>query len=479
LKGLSAVNLTERSGLGSTSSIDIFPHICGSADGSRLTAIWEHTDTLNRSHTIVASSSNDGGLTWSRAATLSAPSLSSMVVNGVVGSPTLSRIVAFWDASSGEALSNYDGETDDDIEKYYAKMSFCASSNDGGATWSAATKLPSADSLSEKVFVATRPDGSLRLTTVWNRPAGDEKWAIVSSSSQDGGATWSAPVHIADSGPKIEPRYLLGPADGAHLILGWFTEPDVDAKTLRTSSSNDGGLTWSAPSDGAFPRSRAGGRTAFSMSADGTRLVTAWFQYMGHNPTWHGASEAPLAVLSSWSSDGGVNWSTPACLSSPSEHGPIPRIAISANSTHLTVVWYVRNISRRGSPPNEKYLDFIQAASSSDGGVTWTEPRELSERGQSTKGRPWPQVAASADGTRLTAIWDGEIRDRRRIIQTTSSSDGGVNWSEPTDLSLTRKEAFRPQLAVSADGGHVTAIWFQPFGSRNSTIEVVSFKPTS
>ncbi len=465
------MNLTERSGLTSLSSVDLFPHVCSSADGTRLTAIWEHTDTNDQSHTIKASSSNDGGLTWSKAATLSAPNLSSLIVSGVVGTPTLSRMVAFWDAPS-----------DYDAPEYFGEMSLCASSNDGGATWSAATKLPSAvprGASSKKVFAATRPDGRIRLTTVWNLKVNDESWAVMSSLSEDGGATWSAPIRIADSGYKAVLCYLLGPADGAHLILGWFTNADVDTKTLRTSSSNDGGATWSAPSDSTFPSSGAGGAPAVSMSANGTRLVAAWFQLMPRNPTWHGASIEPYAVLSSWSRDGGVTWSTPACLSSPSEHGPIPRLAISADGTHLTVVWYVRNISRRGAPPHEKYLDFIQVASSSDGGTTWTEPRNISERGPSTEGPPWPQVAASPDGIRLTAVWDSEIHDRRRIVQTAFSTDGGLNWSEATDLSSLGNEAFRPQLAMSADGSHVTAVWFQSYGVPNANVEVVSFKPCS
>ena len=80
------------------------------------------------------------------------------------------------------------------------------------------------------------------------------------------------------------------------------------------------------------------------------------------------------------------------------------------------------------------------------------------------------------DGTRITAVWDNEIRGRRRNVQATSSKDAGENWLQTMDLSSLHHEANRPQLTISADGNKVAAIWFQTNGELTE-VDVLPFEP--
>ena len=430
-------------------SNNISPYIAGSLEGSRLTAIWAHVLDGN---VIQAASSGDGGLTWSQPVTVSVPNPSSLVVKGVVGSTDLSRLVALWDAP-GEG----------------GQVALCASSDDGGKTWFAPSQVPG------WVHVATAAAGPIRLTAVRITGRSGER-VIHSSTSRDGGASWSSPVKVSPTGSDDSLCFVTGSADGMRIIVGCFARvsPGQGAPLMvRSSSSNDGGATWSAQVDGAFPGEPAS-PPIFKASADGKRIVAAWSQYVPPDRTWHGMRADPSVILSSCSKDGGVTWSAPAYLSPPSEHDPIPRVAISADGTRLTVAWYVRSIVRRGDPSRDTFLNVVQAASSVDGGVTWTQPLTLSEPSQERP--PWPQLAASADGVRVTAVWVGGLRGRRRNVQAAFSRDGGRNWSPAMDLSSFRVEANRPQLTVSADGNRVAAVWYQANESK-ADVDVLPLEP--
>jgi hypothetical protein len=428
---------------------NIFPYIAGSVDGSRLTAIWAH---ILNGNVIQAASSSDGGLTWSQPVPVSVPNASSLIVKGVVGSRDLSRLVALWDAP-GEG----------------GQVALCASSDDGGKTWFAPSQVPG------WVHVATAATGPIRLTAVRITGRSGER-ILQSSTSRDGGASWSSPVQVSRAGSDDSLCFVTGSADGMRVMVGCFTRvsPGQGAPLIvRSSSSNDGGATWSALVDGGFP-GEPGSPPNFKASADGKRIVAAWSQTIPADPSWHGMRADPSVILSSCSNDGGVTWSAPAYLSPPNEHAPIPRIAISADGTRLTVAWYVRSTVRRGGPSLDTFLHVVQAASSIDGGVTWTPPLTLSEPSQ--EGPPWPQVAASADGTLITAVWDNGIGGRRRNVQAAFSKDGGRNWSPTMDLSSIRVEAKRPQLTVSADGNRVAAVWFQTNGNKTD-VDVLPLEP--
>lgn len=151
-----------------------------------------------------------------------------------------------------------------------------------------------------------------------------------------------------------------------------------------------------------------------------------------------------------------------ANLTDPTGSFSQPDIALSGNSA---VALWINETSGIG---------VIQAARSSNGGVTWVSPTTtptgappaLSASGQ-LSGEP--QVAMS--GNNAIAVWkrsDGS----NTIIQTAISADAGATWSNPTtmpggltspNLSTSGQNATEPQIAI--DGNNAVAIWLRNDGS--------------
>lgn len=73
--------------------------------------------------------------------------------------------------------------------------------------------------------------------------------------------------------------------------------------------------------------------------------------------------------------------------------------------------------------------------------VVWSAAQNLSSAGQNVGS---PQVASSADGTRLTAIWDRYDGTVWRV-QTASSGDIGSTWTTPRNLSAEGRNAEAPK----------------------------------
>jgi|GEM_PF-2129953 hypothetical protein len=147
-----------------------------------------------------------------------------------------------------------------------------------------------------------------------------------------------------------------------------------------------------------------------------------------------------------------VVWSAAQNLSSAGQNVGSPQVASSADGTRLTAIWdrYDGTVWR------------VQTASSGDIGSTWTTPRNLSAEGRNAEA---PQIASSADGTRLTAVWFRNDGTHYRI-QAASSSDAGATWTTPTTLSDAGQDAYGAQVAGSADGTRLTAIWRRSDGTN-------------
>ena len=103
----------------------------------------------------------------------------------------------------------------------------------------------------------------------------------------------------------------------------------------------------------------------------------------------------------------------------------------------------------------------VQAATSTDSGTTWTT-HDLSAALQNAVD---PQIVSSADGTKLAATWiryDGS----NYIVQAASSTDSGATWSTAIDLSAASSDASFTQIVSSADGTRLAATWSRIDGSN-------------
>jgi Neuraminidase (sialidase) len=425
---------------------------------------------------VLASSSTDGGVTWSGPALLAAPDsfFENVELSRFVGSADGMRLIAFWSTTRAR---------EGDLDFFH----FLQSSRDGGATWSAPAIAPSLQQVGVgqvMVHVAMEAAEGIRLTAI--RLFGDTQ-VMQALSSTDGGVTWSMPADVCNARTSL--LHVVGSADGTRLTIVWHV---VGEDGLWASSSADRGATWSPPAKWSLPiPDPYTSETAIVATPDGIRLAAAWNEPIAGTRTWHGSRIEPSIVRAASSADGGATWSAPVDLSAANEHFPAPVIAISDDGARLTAVWYLATWSRRtgnsllmAAPWTSRYHFVVQASSSDDGGATWSLPCDLSEAGELEV--PLQRLAASADGTRLTVLWRQTDTWHHSRVEAAFSTTGGRDWSGPMDLSLPGYRAIGHQLAVAAAGTEATAVWYQtadPYTSGTtdtdygepSTVQVCSY----
>ena len=394
------------------------PDVTTSADGTRLTAVWWRSDGTN--HRVQASSSTDAGANWTMPKTLSAAGQNARGPQ-VAASADGTRLTAVWWRSDG---------TNDRIQ--------ASASTDAGATWTIPRTLSEAGQDASYPQITTSADGT-RLAAVWQRWDGS-KLRIQASASTDAGATWTIPRTLSEAGQDASLPQITTSADGTRLAAVW-QRWDGSKSRIQASASSTGGTAWSSPQTLSEPGANAFYSQVVT-SADGTSTTAVWERSDGTNPR----------VQASSSTDAGATWGIPATLSAAGHDAQHPEVAASADGTRLGAVWY------RSDGTNDR----VQASSSTDGGASWSSPATLSEPGQNAR---FPRIASSVEGTRLGAVWWRSDGTNVRV-QASASADGGVSWSSPATLSAPDQHADSQQVAASADGTRTTAVWSRSDGSH-------------
>ena len=142
------------------------------------------------------------------------------------------------------------------------------------------------------------------------------------------------------------------------------------------------------------------------------------------------------------------SWSTPVNVSDYTI-ASAPQIVAAPNNT-LTAIW------ARYTGPTQ----VIQTSTSDDAGATWSDAVNVSG---GTLSAYSPQIVAAPNNT-LTAIWQARV-GAKFVIQTSTSSDAGANWSPVVNLSDGTQSASQPQI-VAAPNNTLTAIWYWSNGAK-------------
>jgi len=353
------------------------------------------------------------------------------------------RLIAAWDRSDGST---------DRIE--------VVSSLDG-STWSEPVRVSDVGERSRSARLAT-VGGTTVLTWIQSDSGTDR---VATSTSTDDGVTWSAPVLI--SGPDFDASSLDLASSGSGVAAAW-TRGDGSDTRVEASSSVDG-VTWSAPTFLS-----TGGENAFDprIASDGTRWVATW------------AVTGRFSRIDSATSSDGVTWGAPVTVSPSGGLAP----AITSSGSDIVVAW----------TENDGASNRVYTARTTDGAETWSAPVAVSPAGQPAQdavlrsstssvvvawrlftgsgtviqvatsddsGESWGTASTVSDPTTRAsghgvAILGQTITVGYRTfpeLLTTSSSDGGATWSEPSRLSIEGEDSFNLNLVAS--GARLLATW--------------------
>ena len=310
-------------------------------------------------------------------------------------------------------------------------------------TWGSVIDLATTSSNENSQRVVSSADGK-RVTAVWTRNNGSNT-IVQARTSVDGGAAWGATTDLSAIGQSAFGPQIVSSAEGSRIAVVWYRSNGLGDTIVQARTSIDGGTTWGATTDLSGIGQDAGAPQIVS-SAEGSRIAVVWYRSNGSN----------TIVQSRRSIDGGATWGATTDLSMAGQNAQVPQVTSSADGIRVTAVWNRSNGSNT----------IVQSRTSADGGATWGATTDLSMAGQNAQ---VPQVTSSADGIRVTAVWN-RSNGSNTIVQSRTSADGGATWGATTDLSAAGQNANYPQVVYSAGGSRVTVLWYLS-GSNNYVVQ--------
>ena len=376
--------------------------------------------------------------------------------------------------------------------------------HDGGSTWQRVT-VPGLTRCSggnydraSDPWVSFGPTGVLYAISL-SFDFFDTHNAIIASRSTDGGNTWGPPVEItADNTNGLDkesitadPSHpnvvyaawdrLLSPGKSLHASdQGFFNARSFTSQTFF-SRSNDGGLTWSQPTQ-IYTDSSFGGSigSIIRVLPDGT-LLDGLVTY--GNAAWKGGKCASISVLRS--TDGGATWSSKPTIVSPltctyvgahdPDTGALVRsgglIDIAVDGNNVYTAWE----DGTASGPTTGHILFSQ---STDGGVTWSAPTVINK---TTGGVDAfiPTIAVNSNHVVGVTYYDfrnntpgGSADTDVWLVRCTASCTNAGNWTEThVDGSFDLRQApnARGEFVGDYEGLTTNGPAFQPFYMKGVT----------
>jgi hypothetical protein len=265
--------------------------------------------------------------------------------------------------------------------------------------------------------------------------------SVVHRSSQDNGATWSAPKVIASAANNYPMQYggLYALGDNVYLLTA-AGDMGATSQPLDFRKSTNNGATWSNPIRITKPGQEI--RRANIVAVGDTVHV-----FGGQS----GAGGYGTGIYYFRSTNGGVNWEPGKLLYANADASA--RMAVDGTTVH---VCFGAKLTPNSFGGRSSYMR------SADNGVTWSDPVSIGEDSDESKVQARQQIGA-ADG-HVFAIWQrepiifgGTLPPDR--LGYNISDDGGLTWSGPkllpNDTGVNREH----QQIWMIPGGAVHVAW--------------------
>jgi BNR/Asp-box repeat protein len=336
-------------------------------------------------------------------------------------------------------------------------------------------------------FVAVNPTNPQNVIGVFQQ----DRWSnggargLVTATSFDGGTTWSrtfphfskcaggTPANGGDYDRSSDPWVSIGP-DGRAYQISLSVNAAQTISAILTSTSTDGGLSWSEPV--TVQRDDSPNHFVFndkeSLTADPRTAGTAYAVWdrsrfpsdSSRNP---GTSRAfrgdPMFAKTT---NGGATWTTPRDILPQNQNVSTigNQIAVLPDGTLVDVYLYFKGLGG----PNQS-IEGVQR--STDGGATWSKTIQITNntvtpvidpdtgtplRTGSDIGGGLPDIAVDPRSGTIYAVFEDNrfSGGAHNDIALTKSTDGGRTWSAPIKANQTTNgaTAFTPAVDVLPNG---------------------------
>lgn len=273
----------------------------------------------------------------------------------------------------------------------------------------------------------TAADSSGNVFAVWEDD-GKSSGNILFSRSLDGGVSFSAPVSLSNTKTfPSAPRIVVDSNNGINVV--WNDSPSGNLDVFF-SRSVDGGATFSSPVNVSHSSpSNAPGNPQLATDSTGNIFV-AW------------EDDGVLGILFARSADGGVTFSSPMTVSTNTTGSFMPELTLGPTG-NIYLVWEDDTSSNAA----------ISFARSLDHGQTFAAPKTLSSgNGRCTN----PQINSDLSGN-LNVVWENDSPGNFEIFFS-RSTDAGLNFSAPLNVSNRSGSSTAPMVASDSSGG-INVIW--------------------
>ena len=294
-------------------------------------------------------------------------------------------------------------------------------SNDGGATFSAPLNVSKSSGSSSNPLISVDRQGAINVVWVSDSPGNND---VFFSRSTDGGGTFSVPLNLSnDPADSLSPQLAV---DGSGNINVVWESDNITFGVLFTHST-DGGATFSAPLDLA---TNTGGSFGAQLALAAAGSI---------NVVWEDDTNSGSTISYSRSSDNGATFSAPKNLSGTLSNSTESQIAVDA-AGNIDVLW-------ADSTPGNFAIFFSR---STDQGATFSTPQNLSS---SPTNSLHAHIGVDTTGG-VYAVWEENVAADagNKDIFFARSSDSGATFSAPTNLSNNFGNSAKASLIVDATG---------------------------
>lgn len=330
--------------------------------------------------------------------------------------------------------------------------------------------------------------------------AADEEAVMLYVRSDDGGASFEAPVPLSAGGGEVGNPHVAATGGAVHTVWSVEVESDGDDESdVFYRRSDDAGASFGEPENLS---DNPGGSSESDLAVDGETLQVVWEdglapgaeadEVVTRRSTDGGGSFSPAANLSRTtdqhdtdpdvavegplvavsyeieiddvnkdivvvrSGDGGQTWSEPANLSQDAEHSAESAVEIADGIVHVAY-------ENRGSEATEAD-DRLAYLRSTDGGATFGDDVILPEGAERR-----PAVAAVGEVVHVFGCSRSDPADSQLYVY--RSEDGGATFAPPVALTDTTAECHKP--TVDAHGDLVVVAWEEAAPGEEADILVM------